>query len=169
MSNNTDSLKANLSNPQRAYNWEVVIPNPLDGGDAEAFTLRCQSASRPGRSVGTITIPYKQGPGFKIPGKLKYDQTWEVTVVEGEDAKMHEFLYKWQQRIINDASELGFGDAFIKRDIYLKLLTTEGQDALTIKLMGAFPENVPNTPLGMQGEEVVKYSVTFSFDKWVEA
>ncbi len=166
---NTDKLKANLTTGQRTYMWEVIIPNPLGDGDSETFTLRCQSTSKPGRYFGRIPIPYKQGPGFNIPGKLRYSQTWDVTALEAEDAETHKFLYTWQQSIINDASEIGVGDAFIKRDIYLRLLSTTNEETLKIKLVGAYPENVPDIPLSMGTEDVVRYSVTFVFDKWVEA
>lgn len=164
----TDKLKDNLTNGQRTYNWEVIIPNPLGGGDSEAFMLRCQSASKPGRMFTPIHIDYKQGPGFNIPGKNRYEQTWTVTVLEGEDAAMHDFLYGWQQNIVNDETEVGFGDAFVKRDIYFRTHSTAGEETLKIKLIGAWPSNVPSTPFGMVGEDVVKYSVTFSFDKWIE-
>jgi hypothetical protein len=164
----TDKLKVNLSNPQRTYLWEVIIPNPVGDGDTEAFTLRCQSASRPGRTFGRIHIDYKQGPGFNVPGKSKYDQSWNVTVLEGEDALMHEFLYSWQQQIVNDKTELGNGDALIKRDLYLRLLSTKGTETKKIKLIGSYPENVPDTPLAMTGEDAVRYNCTFCFDKWIE-
>lgn len=164
----TDKFKDNLSNVQRSYAWDVFIPNPLGGGDSESFTLRCRSASRPGRSFGAISIPYKQGPGFKVPGKIHYDQTWTVTVIEGEDAAMHRFLYGWMQNVIHDKSEIGFGDAFIKRDIYFRMHSTTGEPTLTIKLIGAYPESVPDTPVSMDSETQVQYTVTFSFDKWVE-
>lgn len=164
----TDKLKANLTKPQRSFMWEVIIPNPMGDGDPETFTLRCQSATKPGRSFSPIKVEYKQGPGFKIPGKLRYDQSWEVTVLEGEDAEMHKFLYTWQQGIINDASELGWGDALIKRDIYLRLLDTSDEETLKIKLMGAYPENVPAAPLSMTADGILSYSATFSFDKWIE-
>lgn len=169
MSFTTDALKANLSNAQRTYLWEVIIPNPLGGGDSEALTLRCQSASRPGRSFTPIHIDYKQGPGFNIPGRLRYSQSWNITVLEGEDAKMHDFFYGWMQNVVNDTSELGFGDAFIKRDIYFRLLSTQNEETLKLKLMGAWPSAVPDTPVTMESENTIRYDITFSFDKWVEA
>jgi len=168
MTMSTDKLKANLTNGQRTYNWDVYIPNPLGEGDPEAFTLRCQSASRPGRSFTPIHIDYKQGPGFNVPGKNRYDQSWTVTVLEGEDAAMHKFFYSWQQNIVNDKSELGFGDAFVKRDIYFSLHSTKGNETLKLKLIGAWPASVPETPVSMGGEELVRYTITFSFDKWIE-
>lgn len=168
MAMSVDNLKANLGNAQRTYLWEVIIPNPLGGGDSKAFSLRCQSASVPGRTISPIHIDYKQGPGFNIPGKNKYDQSWTVTVIEGEDSRMHDFLYKWMQNIVNDTSELGFGDMFVKRDIYFKLISTKGKETLKLKLMGAWPSSVPEVPVAMNTEDVLRYTVTFSFDKWVE-
>ena len=66
-----DVLTSNLTNPQRLYMWEVLIPNVVGGaGNPSVLQARAQSTSLPGSSVGEILIPYKKTSGVKYPGKL---------------------------------------------------------------------------------------------------
>ena len=80
-----DVLKNNLTNPQRTYLWEVLIPKPVGGGSSETFAVRAQSTEIPGASFATINIPYKQTAGVVFAGKLQYDHKWNATFIEGED------------------------------------------------------------------------------------
>jgi len=110
-----DSLKSNLTNPARTYLWEVLIPVPIGDGDVTTYTVRAQSAEIPGRSNGEITIPFKQTAGIKVAGKLKYDQSWAITFIEGEDKKVLDAVSSWQQKIVHNVTGIGVGDPFYKR------------------------------------------------------
>jgi len=161
-----DSLKANLTNPARTYLWEIIIPALPAGGSTEDILTRCQSTAIPGRSVGTIAIPFKQSAGLIFHGKLTYDHTWECTFVEGEDKKIHDAIYAWNQYIIDDVTNVGMGDTEIKTDIYLTLLTTKAETYRKIRLVGCFPSAVAAVDMSYDDENIVRYTVTFSFDKW---
>jgi hypothetical protein len=163
-----DNFKNNLSNPQREYLWEWQCANPIGGGDGETLLLRCQTASRPGRGHGGIFIPYKQSAGIKVPGKLTYPHTLDTTMIEGEDKAIHDIIHAWQQLIVNDKTNIGIGDVSIKTDVYLKLLSTKGEETLKIRVVGVYPENVPDVPLIFTGEGTVMYPVTWSYDRWEE-
>lgn len=160
----TDSLKANLTNPQREYLWEVLIPAPVGDGTTETFQIRAQSSQVPGRSNPHILVPYKQTAGVAYAGKLKYDHTWECTFIEGEDKKVYDALYSWQQAIVNDVAGVGVGDPLYKTDMYIILQTTAGGDSLKLKLKGAWVEAVAPASLTYSGEGEVRYTVTFVFD-----
>jgi len=164
-----DSLRNNLTNPQRGYLWEVIFPSIPGGGDSDALTIRAQSAAIPSRSVGEIKIPFKQSAGVKYAGKLSYTQTMALTFAEGEDKKVHTAIYAWKQKIVNDYSNVGDGDEAIKADFYLNLLSTKGEITRTIKLVGAFPQEVGEISLDQGEEDAIKYPVTFSFDRWEDA
>ena len=165
-----DSLKANLTNPQRAYLWEVLFPNLLGGGDAEALSVRAQSANIPGRSVGaSIVVPYKQTGGVKFPGKLTYSHSWQVTFVEGEDRKIFDAIYAWSQMAVNDITGVGVGDENIKANDYFNCLSTKDGETLNIKLIGCYVEAVGDVAMSYDNEGTVQYSVTFSFDSWESA
>lgn len=159
-----DSLKQNLSNPQRVYLWEVSFVNPIGGGDREVLTLRCQSSTIPGRSVGEIVVPFKQTGGIKYPGKLTYSHSWTCEFIEGEDGKVFDAIYAWAQQIVNDYD--GVGEVDIKSDIYLKLLSTKGEETREIKLVGCYPQDRPDVAVNYGNEDVLRYTVTFSYDYW---
>ena len=160
----TDSLKANLTNPQREYLWEVLIPTPVGDGSTETFQLRAQSSQVPGRSNPQIPIPYKQTAGVVVAGKLTYDHTWECTFVEGEDKKVYDAIYSWQQAIVNDIAGIGVGDPLYKTDMYILLQTTTGGDSLRLKLKGAWVQSLGMASLTYAGDNTIKYTVTFAFD-----
>ena len=161
-----DSLKANLTNPARTYLWEVLIPTVPGGGDADAVLLRAQSTNKPGKSVGAIHVPYKQSAGIQYHGKLSYTHTWDVTFIEGEDKKIFEAINAWMQKVVHDATNVGDGDAAIKSDIYLNLLTTTGEIYQSIKMIGCFPQEVGDVAMAYDDEATVMYPVTFAYDRW---
>lgn len=161
-----ETLKNNLSNPARTYLWEVMIPNPIGTGDTDTLLIRAQSASIPGRSFGEILVPYKQSGGIKYPGKLTYDHTWEVSFIEGEDKKIFDAINSWNQQIIHDFDNIGEDQ---RTDIYLTLLTTKGTTFQKVKLIGCYPQAVGNVDMDYDAENPVRYTVTFSYDRWEEA
>lgn len=162
-----DVLKNNLTNPARIYMWEVIIPNPIGGGDSDVLRVRCQSAQIPERIIGTILIPYKQTAGVNFAGKNAYTHIWEVTFIEGEDKKVHDAMYAWMQTIIDDVDGVGDGDDMIKQGIYLNLLSTKNEIDMTLKLIGAFPVRMGLIDLTYAEERAITYPITFSFDSWL--
>ena len=97
-----DSLKANLTNPARSYLWDVLVPVPVGDGDSTTYQVRAQSTQIPGRKNESIAIPYKQTAGVVVAGKLSYDHTWTCEFIEGEDKKVFDAVYSWQQKIVHD-------------------------------------------------------------------
>ncbi len=162
-----DKLKVNLSNPQRSYQFEVVIPNPLGSGDSETLLVRARSATVPGRSFGKINIPWKNSAGYNVPGKIKFAQSWNVVFVEGEDAAIKEAIESWMNLIADGETLIGLGDNLIKKNIFLRLLATDGITVTsTYKLLGAFPAEVQDAPVDMASENEVTYTVVWSYDRW---
>lgn len=160
------NLKSNLTNPARVYLWEVLIPNPIGGGDYETLMLRAQSTSQPERSVGAINIPFKQSAGIVYPGKLTYPHTWDVTFVEGEDRAIFDAFYAWAQKIVHDKDNVSSGE--IKTNLYLNLVDTKGDINKRIKLVGCYPQAIGAVTLDYGAEGQVALPVTFAYDSWEE-
>ena len=158
-----DALKNNLSNPGRAYLWEVLFAAPI-GGDTNTLLVRCQSTQIPDRDYQDIHIPYKQTGGIQYPGKLTYSHHWDCTFVEGEDRAIFDAIYEWQNRIVNDYT--GIGSTNIKRDVYLHLIDVNGHVSQRIRMIGCYLKTKPAVALAMSSEERITYSVTFSYDSW---
>jgi len=170
MSNmSADNLKNNISNPAKTFLWDVVIPNPIGGGDAESLEVRCQSTVIPGRSVGEILVPYKGTAGIKFPGKLTMSHSWVAVFIEGIDKKVFDTIYAWKQTVVNARTGVGGPDADIKSDIYLRLLDQQGNVFMKLKLVGCYPQAVDDVPIAYDDEANVMYNVTWSYDYWVEA
>jgi len=162
-----DNLKANLTNPARTYLWDVVIPNPVGGGDGDTLMLRAQSSSIPGRGQGSIAVPYKQSAGVQFHGKLAYSHTWDVTFVEGEDRRVFDSLYAWLQNVVHDADNVGAGDTGVKTDILFQLITTKGEEWMRLKLVGCYPMQISGVEMSYNSEDVIKFTLTWSYDSWV--
>jgi hypothetical protein len=159
-----DALQANIDNVARSYLWEVLFSNPIGSGDTDTYSLRCRSTSMPGRSFGSILVPFKQTAGVKFPGKNTYSHTWTCTFVEGEDRKIFESLRSWQQAVVHDKT--GIGSTKIKTSVTLNLLNTDGTVAKRIKLIGTYVESVADVSLSYGDENEIIVSVTFSYDRW---
>jgi len=165
-----ETLKYNLTNPARTYMWDIIFPRVVGGGDNNALTIRAQSTAIPGRSIGTILLPYKATAGVIYPGKNTYDHEWSVTFLEGEDKKIHNAIYTWMNYAVDDIYGFGAGDLVVKSDIYLRLLSTRsGSEHAVFRMVGAFPTNIAKAELDNASEDVVRYSVTFGYDRWVDA
>lgn len=158
-----DSLKNNLSNPARPYLWEILIAQPVVGS-TQTYALRAQSTSQPERSIGAITIPYKASAGFVVPGKLSYPHDWDVTFVEGEDRYVLRNFYTWLNTIIDDRTNSG--SAVSKIDIHLNMLNTDGSYALQTRLIGCWPRRMSDVALDYTNEDVMRFTVTFAYDRW---
>jgi len=158
------NLKGNLTNPQRVYMWDVVIPEPIGGGDSDTLLLRCRSTNIPGESVGQITIPYKQTAGFVVPGKRTLSHTWTCEFVEGEDVKVSTALRGWLHAAVNSEG-VGGGDTNIKRDIYLVLVSTQGAETRKIKLVGCYIQDIAEAAVSYDTEAELLYSATFAYDE----
>jgi hypothetical protein len=164
-----DVLKNTMDNPARSYLWDVIIPRPVGGGDRDAFQTRCQSATLPGRSVGTIAIPYKQTPGIVIPGKAKVPHLWKATFIESADRKIFDFLYAWAQSLVNTKTGVGMGDGLAKTDLYMSLSSVAAQEYLRLRMMGVFFTEVGDIDLSYESEGILTFSTTFSYDDWEKA
>jgi len=116
--------------------------------------------------VGSILIPYKQSAGIKYPGKLTYSHTWDCAFIEGEDAAIFSDLYAWLQRLVDDYDNTGDDDINVKTDIYLKMVSRDNSNTLTIRLVGCYPESIADIALAYDSEGNVVLPVTWSFDHW---
>jgi hypothetical protein len=161
-----DVLKNNLTNPARIYQWDFQIPAPVGGGDTDVWLLRAQSVHIPGKSFEDITIDYKATGGFVVPGRERYDHNFPVTIIESEDRKGFDGINGWMNAIRDAVSGQGSPDATLKTDAVLTLTDEQENTWLAIKLIGMYPKSVDNVDLNYNSSGVVKFNVTFSYDRW---
>ena len=161
-----DVLKNNLTNPARAYLFDVIFPIPMGGGDAETLMLRCQASSIPMVGIGEIKVPYKQTAGTKYHGKVIMDQTWDLTFIEGEDKAIFQEFYNWIKKVVDPKSGIGSPDPDVKTDVILSLKTTADEEYLKIKLRGVWIQRINAVTLDYGTEDPIRLPVTLAYDYW---
>ena len=159
-----DSLKANLTNPQRAYMFDVIIPVPVGTGTSTLFQIRAESASIPSVSAGVLAIPYKQTAGIQVAGKKVYDHTWTVTFRESEDHATYDALYSWTQAIVHDVAGVGIGEPLYKTNCFVNMLAIDGSKTISFNLKGAWLQTIGQFQVDYKADSIVTYSATFQFD-----
>ena len=161
-----DSLKTNLTLPQRNYLFDVLIPTPVGGGDFNTLQVRARSSQVPARSNEVINIPYKQTAGLFIAGKDHLEHTWQCTFMEGEDQLIWQAMSGWQQVIVDTQAGINNGD--YQTDVYLTLTGTDGSNTMSLKLKNAWVSNLGAVTLNYEQNGIVTYDVTFSFDYFID-
>lgn len=160
---NVDNLRNDLE-VARSYMFEILFPRPIVG-DAETLMLRGTASTLPERSLGKIHVAFKQSAGVNFVGKIKYPQTLDITFLEGEDREILKTFYRWMNSIIDDKTFIGRPD--FKINFYINLLNLEDEVTDRYKVVGAWPEKLSGPPIDWNTEENIKYSVSFSYDKWL--
>jgi len=146
--------------------WEFEIPSPKGVGDADVWVLRTQAVVEPGRSFTPIDIPYKGTGGLRVPGKEVYSHEFTVRLLEGEDAKGFEAVQSWMKLIRDNIDGVGLSDPSLKTDAVVRLLTTQGEVAKQIKIVGMYPQAKPDVTLNYDDNAIEAYEITFAYDRW---
>jgi len=157
------NLKANVGNAQKVFLWEVIIPNPIGGGNVDALRFRAQTAQIPGESIGSIHIDHGNSAGVNFTGRRRIEQTFEMTFIDGEDLLVYRSIRAWMN-VIHGNGAGAAGDINSKSDLYLYLIGSNDTDTLKLRVSGAFPLNKPAVSLNYTEDGVVTFSLTFQFD-----
>jgi hypothetical protein len=165
---------------QRNFMWQLFIPGIISLApsallDAEDLLVRCRSISIPPRTNEPITSNFMGTRQF-FPGKADPGGgTITVNFEDTEDMAIQRIFYEWEQNIfnINPASPLTAGKSkrplkrLLTRDMYLILYNYAGIPLLKqIRFHNAWVQNVSEASLAYDGNESVKYDVTFQYDYW---
>jgi len=177
-----DQRLGSLPDPQKTWTWELAISDIssiVPGLTSDDLTIRCRSASLPGRGSETIESSFF-GMKQKFASKPTFGMTLAVSFEEFEDQKMSKALYAWNNKIFDtnfSSAQAGGSQAVQKRSIAGKLgyatnifLNQYTYDRTklekSVKFFNAFPQDVGDVGLDYAGSGSVIYNVTFSYDRW---
>lgn len=152
--------------PLVSWDWEVAIPTIPGIDDTRQITVRAVSTTLPGKSLEQLTW---EGHGVKLhfAGKMSFDETWELTLIEARDNKTRDMISTWIDNARSWLSNSGSYKSEYAVPISLTLLDSKGTDLRDVQLVNAFPTQLGQATLD-QGTGIVNYQVTFSFDYAVE-
>ena len=165
---------------QRNFMWQMFIPGISKISrsailDAEDLLVRCRSISIPTRTNEAIQSNFMGTRQF-FPGRADPGGgTLSVNFEDTEDMAIQRIFYEWEQTIfnINPDSILTAGKSkrplkrMLTRDIYLILFNYAGIPLpKQIRFHNAWVQSVGESSLSYDGNESVKYDVTFQYDYW---
>ena len=165
---------------QRNFMWQLFVPGIISVApsallDAEDLLVRCRSISIPQRSNEPITSNFMGTRQF-FPGKADPGGgTVSVNFEDTEDMAIQRIFYEWQQNIfnINPASVTTAGKSkrlskrLLTKDMFLILYNYAGVPLpKQIRFHNAWVQNVSEVSMAYDGNEAVKYDVTFQYDYW---
>lgn len=151
-----------LLDPQLAYNWGVAIPRIPGIADSRQFTYRAISTSIPGTSIEAAQW---EGHGMRLQsaGRRRYDDTWEVTLIETRDSATRDLLLAWKEFTRSWRNNSGAYKSEYAVPAELTMYDDKAVAVRGIKLINAWPSAIGQVQLS-QSNEIVQYQVTFSFD-----
>ena len=158
-------MDGKLTEPQRAYLWELNIIDP-DGEYDKKLTTFALSASIPARNHQPLKRSY-MGQNYFITGKNTSPNSFRATVYDDSLLSMYRYMVHWMN-ICNDPEynrSVGFGNA--SKDI--ELITKGVTNVLVsgrFRLEGAMPTEIGTIEMSYDNNDVMKFDITFSFTKF---
>jgi hypothetical protein len=137
------------------------------------FTLRAESTSLPGSSIGTASA-YFFGREAKFAGNRRFDN-WTVQIlVDEQDYKSGPrfFLESWMNKLnghvanVRDSAKITPND--YQKDGYVRHYSKDGKGILAeYKMVQCFPVDISPINLGWdQNDQIERFSVTFAMQWW---
>lgn len=147
---------------QRTYNWEVMFPFTIGGVPGAIVSKYCKAIAFGDYQFKEITEQQRGPKSLFTPGTLSIDAVTAVFLVPTPNL-LNGYFSAWRNLIVDKDGFYAEQNKY-KRPIYVRLYTTQGITAGTIKLVGAFPQNNYKYELSYSTEAVVKHVINFSID-----
>lgn len=133
--------------------------------DPRDISLLCQSVTLPGRNISTF-----DHEDFKQSTKFPYtfiDSDVTVSFLLTNDYYMRKMFDNWMSNIFSAESYIVGYKKNYAVDLIIQQLDQKNTPVYGTKLEKAFPTSIDSTELSQDGQDVVKMSVTFAYDKFV--
>lgn len=133
--------------------------------DPRDISLLCQSVTLPGRNISTF-----EHQDFKQSNKFPYtfiDDDVTISFLLTNDYYMRKMFDNWMSNIFSaDSYIVGYKKNYAV-DLIIQQLDQKNTPVYGTRLEKAFPTAIDSTELSQDGQEVVRMSVTFAYDKFV--
>ena len=154
-----------MGNTLKQNNYDLVIPNPPAGGDGDILRLAVASSAIPGFSSEIVERAH-HGHVIKEAGRGMFPRTLPAEFFETSELTALTLLKAWHTlQWNNETGEQSDTNAY-KTDGYIILLDAARKESKKVRFKGLFIEDVADSPLDGASSEIVRVSVTFSYDDW---
>ena len=159
--------------------FECLILPPISGnsssfssgplqGDARAISMRCESASMPGRNLNSVEDSNIYGPVREVVTGVSYAGDIEMLFQASSGLQERVFFESWQEKAFNPSTwDVGYHEDYVS-EVQLYLLDRQDQRRYGVRLHEVFPKSIGAVGLNQApSSEIIKIPVTFSF-RWGE-
>ncbi len=135
--------------------------------DPRDISLLCESAVLPGRQINTTEYQNIDMTKKQVNGVIDEDVT--LNFILTNDYYIKNMFDEWTSNVINlDSYKIGYKEDFTT-DVVIQQINHKNIPIYGIKLVNAFPTTLTAVTLDNNSENTIqKFSVTLSYDKYVE-
>jgi hypothetical protein len=151
-----------LADPLRQYQFNMIVANPYFI-DTRELTLRCSATSIPGFTQAKTSV-ILAGHEVHYAGRRTYSGTWSCTVLEGVNFSIYQGLRQWMNRQWETRSGRQFDKTQYETTAILEQLGNQRNVVSRHRIIGLFPEEVPEVPFSTESSEAVSLDLTWSYD-----
>jgi phage gp36-like protein len=156
-------------NVQKAYEYEVDFIGSTSSGSVPLMTTRVESVSIPEESVETFIINFK-GQKTTYSGRVASAKTVTVNFWDDETRQTYKFFRNWLDTMMNPIVGGGVTRELAKGQMVIKLFASDSQTVMSAHTLDVvYPTQVSEISLDYANSDVLKFSVTFSYDTHVIA
>ena len=145
----------------------VNSKSPIFPNDARATSMRCESVSMPGRTLGTTPDTNIYGPEREIVNGVVYAGDVDMLFQASSDLKERAFFEDWQQRAFSEETwNVSYHQNYVS-EVQIYLLDKQDQRRYGVRLHEAYPKTIGPVALNQApSSDIIKIPVSFSFRWW---
>lgn len=154
----------NLAEPLKGYQFKIIISDPPGAGaSSDILQFRCTAAAVPGKDIEETLVPL-DGFNVKYAGRSIPVGAWTTTFIEGTDLSVVERVFTWSELAHDQRSGVNGESADYKRVARMELLNNAKETVRTRRIIGIWPQSIPELAFDSSSSEAARYDVTWAFD-----
>lgn len=152
-----------IRDPMLSDNFIMEFPNvPTGGSDETNLLVSCQQTVKPGMTINEVQVQLF-GHTLVYAGNLTYSHDMQVTFVENARGSIMRTFEKWGELARNHMTQHGVPSADYWRDGKLSILDTRGDPVLIYKIVGMWPNTVPDVQFDGTNANGINHSIGFKY------
>jgi hypothetical protein len=152
-----------IKDPMLSDQFTLEFPSvPTGDADSEPLMIHCQQATKPGLTLNEVQVQLF-GHTLVYAGNLTYSHDMSTTFVENVRGGIMRIIENWAEKCRNHLTQHGGFYNDYARDGKLTIFDNAGAAALIYKIVGMWPNTVPETQFDGTNANLITHSVGFKY------
>jgi hypothetical protein len=161
------SVVAGVSEPLRAYNWEVDLP--AEFGNVDKLKYQIQSVKLPPWvDIDTESVRWNNMGALNLPAGFNTKLDVSISFWEDEALSIHKYFEAWRKKVVKSEDynsgeyrEVGLPSTYV-RTVKVYYTNLKGNRIGGYTLIGSYPIGISDIDLSYSESKVVEVSVNFA-------